>query len=115
VRDLASGNPDPALLPDLRQYLLRLAHRPAAEINRLYGAPGRLPELVALASGQLAADGVPPAESLAIVSGALDGIERVLGSSLRPGDRVAVERPRLPAVFDLVGALGMAPVRRLAG
>jgi DNA-binding transcriptional MocR family regulator len=109
VLDLASGNPDPALLPDLRQYLPALAAQPAAEINRLYGAPSHLPALTAMAAEQLGADGVATGH-LTVVSGALDGIERVLASRLRPGDRVAIEDPGYPAVLDLVGALGLQAV-----
>jgi DNA-binding transcriptional MocR family regulator len=109
VLDLASGNPDLALLPDLRDYLPALAAQPAAGINRLYGAPSHLPALTSLAAQQLGADGVPTGH-LTVVSGALDGIERVLASRLRPGDRVAIEDPGYPAVLDLVGALGLQAV-----
>jgi DNA-binding transcriptional MocR family regulator len=109
LRDLAAGNPDPTLLPDLRRYLARLAAGPAAKVNRLYGGPTQLPELVDLAAQQLGADGIP-VNAVTIVSGALDGIERVLAARLRPGDRVAVEDPGYPAVFDLLGALGLQPV-----
>jgi DNA-binding transcriptional MocR family regulator len=102
VRDLSRGNPDPALLPDLRAALASL--RPPV---RLYGEPHALGDLLQLARSQLRGDGVP-AESLCVVSGALDGIERVLQAHLRPGDRVAVESPGYAALYDLLRALGLA-------
>src|SRR5271154_1851965 len=102
ARDLSRGNPDPALLPDLKRALSGLT-LPV----RLYGETAALPELTALAREQLRADGVP-SESLCIVSGALDGIERVLEAHLRPGDRVAVENPGYAALFDLLRARGLS-------
>jgi DNA-binding transcriptional MocR family regulator len=101
ARDLSRGNPDPALLPDLTRALRRL-ELPV----RLYGEPAALGELTELASTQLRADGIP-SESLCVVSGALDGIERVLEAHLRPGDRVAVENPGYAALFDLLRARGL--------
>jgi DNA-binding transcriptional MocR family regulator len=74
----------------------------------LYGAPAARPDLVRLASRDLGRDGVPSAH-LAVMGGAMDGIERVLQSHLRPGDAVAVEDPGYTAVLDLVGALGLIP------
>jgi DNA-binding transcriptional MocR family regulator len=101
ARDLSRGNPDPALLPDLGDALAR-AQAPA----RLYGEPAIAPELAALASRQLRADGIP-GDSLCVVSGALDGIERVVEAHLRPGDRVAVENPGYAALYDLLRAHGL--------
>ncbi len=103
VRDVASGNPDPALLPDLTQFLRRIeAPRP------LYGdADHVLPELLDVGAAALRADGIA-AEQLAVVSGALDGIERVVQARLRPGDVVAVEDPGFAGLFDLLRAQGMA-------
>jgi DNA-binding transcriptional MocR family regulator len=101
ARDLSRGNPDPALLPDLGDALAR-PQAPA----RLYGEPAVSPELAAFASGQLRADGIP-GDALCVVSGALDGIERVLEAHLRAGDRVAVENPGYAALYDLLRAHGL--------
>lgn len=102
--DLASGNPDPELLPPLGPALRAIDASPV-----LYGGAVAEPELVRLAKKALAADGVP-VESVTIVSGALDGIERALVAWLRPGDKVAVEDPGFPAVFHLLSALGLVAV-----
>src|ERR687887_240631 len=71
VRDLASGNPDPAMLPPLAPALDRLD-----TTHKLYGGPNRLPKLVELAEADFAADGIEG--DIAIVGGAPDGIERIL-------------------------------------
>ncbi len=105
VRDLSTGNPDPALLPIASA---RVPHpRPL-----LYGEPAMSPALAGHARAALAADGVP-AGHLAVTSGALDGIERALSAHLRPGDRVAVEDPGWANLLDLLAALGLSaePVR----
>jgi DNA-binding transcriptional MocR family regulator len=104
TRDLSDGNPDPALLPDLA-----VALRRAASEQRLYGEELNDPELLARAREQFTADKVDGAH-IAIVSGALDGIERVLREHLRAGDRVAVEDPSFTGVLDLLGALSLTPV-----
>ncbi|MEA2225780.1 MAG: hypothetical protein QOE67_1062, partial [Solirubrobacteraceae bacterium] len=101
ARDLSLGNPDPQLLPDLTQALAR-TELPV----RLYGEPAAVPELTELAREQLSADAIP-GDSLCIVSGALDGIERVIEAHLRSGDRVAVENPGYAALFDLLRARGL--------
>jgi DNA-binding transcriptional MocR family regulator len=101
LRNLAEGNPDPALLPRLRRALAGLDDRP-----RLYGEKTHRPELLDRASRQLERDGVP-AGAVTVVGGALDGIERVLQVHLRPGDRVAVEDPGYSGILDLAGALGL--------
>ncbi len=101
ARDLSSGNPDPALLPDLKQALAGLSLP-----TRLYGEPAIVAELGALAAEQLRADGIP-SDALCVVSGALDGIAHVLEARLRPGDRVAVENPGYAELFNLLRARGL--------
>ena len=102
LRDVAEGNPDSRLLPSRTRY------RAGQSAATLYGAPSVLPELIRLASRDFARDGIP-AGHLAVMGGAMDAIERVLQSHLRPGDAVAVEDPGYTAVLDLVGALGLVP------
>ena len=104
ARDLAAGNPDPALLPDLGAALARV--EPA---SGRYTDGVNLPGLLDLARRWLDADGIPSGH-LAVAGGAMDGVERVLTASLAPGDRVAVEDPGYPRVLDLLGALGLVPV-----
>ncbi|MEU6312042.1 aminotransferase class I/II-fold pyridoxal phosphate-dependent enzyme [Streptomyces sp. NPDC047014] len=105
VRDIAKGNPDAVLLPALGPALAGAARR-YAEAPTLYGEDPVAPELARLARAGLDADGVPPGP-LAVTSGALDAIERVLVAHLRPGDAVAVEDPGWGGALDLVPALGM--------
>lgn len=104
VVNLADGNPDAALLPVLAPALKKLAPEPL-----LYGADVKSARLCALAAKQFEADGID-ATRLAVTSGALDGIERVLAARLRPGDRVLVEDPGFPGVHDLVRTMGFVAV-----
>jgi DNA-binding transcriptional MocR family regulator len=110
VRDLSTGNPDPALLPIGATQLPRAGSRRRAPL--LYGEPAVSPELAEHARPSLTADGVS-AEHLAVTAGALDGIERVLTAHLRPGARVAVEDPGWANLLDLLAALGLSvePIR----
>ena len=101
VRNLADGNPDPAFLPDLRSAADGLTLP-----RRLYGDDPTCADLLELAGAELRRDGLD-ASALAVVGGAMDGIERILSAHLRPGDRIAVEDPCYPAVRDMVAALGM--------
>ncbi len=104
VVDLSSGNPDPALLPELGPALAQIS-----AVHALYGDPPIDAELEARMRADLL-DDLIPADELALVGGALDGIERVLSVHLRPGDRVAVEDPGYSSVIELVRALGFRPV-----
>ena len=101
VRDLASGNPDPRLLPSLSDVLARIQ-----PTHRLYGVAAKLPELASWAELEFETDAI--GGDVAITGGALDAIERALQTELRLGDRVVVEDPSWPRIADLVHALGLA-------
>ena len=99
--DLASGNPDPELLPDLSGMLTEIEPP-----TTLYGQAPVLAEFETAVREMI----VSPIGEMAVVSGALDGIERVLAAHLRPGDRVGIENPGWPAMADLVKAMMLRPV-----
>ncbi|GAU70984.1 putative GntR family transcriptional regulator [Streptomyces sp. NBRC 110611] len=107
VRDASDGNPDTSLLPPLERALAEAAAR-SARRPVLYGAPAVDDELAALARSAFAADGVAEGP-IAVTSGSLDAIERVLAAHLRPGDTVAVEDPGWGSLLDLIPALGLRP------
>src|SRR5918996_1930125 len=104
VADLATGNPDPALLPPLSHALRDLDPAP-----RLYDGSPLLSALATFVAGELEADGIP-APAVTITGGGLDGIERVLREHMRAGDRVAVEDPAFAGVLDLITANGFVAV-----
>ena len=100
--DLASGNPDPALLPALSHALRALPLEPV-----LYGEPLAVRALTTFAAGEFEAEGIP-ARRIVVTSGALDAIDRLLSEHLRHGDRVAVEDPGFAPLLDLLCAAGYA-------
>lgn len=105
-RDLAIGLPDPALLPPLAPVLRSIDLESTLALRGLDEPDSALLEAAASA---FAADGIP-AHALAIMAGAFDAIERVLGAHLRPGDRVLIEDPAYTSIRDLIGALGLIAV-----
>lgn len=106
VADLVSGEPDPRLRPSLTAALAAVA---VADTGG-YATGGPLPELIDVARAAFAADGIDlDGAAFVVTGGALDGIERVLGAHLRPGDRVAVEDPGWANLLDLLAALGLRP------
>ncbi|MEV5978260.1 aminotransferase class I/II-fold pyridoxal phosphate-dependent enzyme [Streptomyces sp. NPDC052114] len=108
VRDVAKGNPDTALLPPLVMAFTAAAVQSDAQ-PVLYGESAVDPELERYAREAFDADGIP-AGPVAVTSGSLDAIERVLAVHLKPGDAVAVEDPGWGSLLDLVPALGLRVV-----
>lgn len=85
--DAASGNPDPAQLPALLEYLDAGRYS-----TRLYGEAVINPELEPLIRDWFQPDCANPYE-VDITHGAVDAMERLLTTWLVPGDRVIIEDP----------------------
>ncbi len=94
LRDLATGQPDASLLPEVSKVR--------------YADGGPQPELIAAAKRRLRA--LPDETGYTIVNGALDGLDRVLMAHLRPGDKVGVEDPGWSVCMDLLAAQGLSVV-----
>ncbi|WP_308796647.1 aminotransferase class I/II-fold pyridoxal phosphate-dependent enzyme [Agromyces silvae] len=88
LRDVATGNPDPDLIPDPSTALARVAGRPV-----LYGEPVIDPGLEHWAREWMSADLAPADLRLTITSGAADAVERLLAQALVRDDAVALEDP----------------------
>ena len=102
--DLAGGWPDPTLLPELGPVLARLARSDGPRAG--YGPPALDPGLEDWWRARL----VVPGSSVTVTSGALDAVDRALSTSLRHGDRVAVEDPGYPPLLRVLRAQGLQPV-----
>ena len=102
LRDLGTGNPAPALIPDLAPALAGAVGRPV-----LYGEPVIDPDFEAWARDWIAPD-VPSGETadLTLTSGAVDAIERLLAQALVRDDAVALEDPCFLASIQTVRHAG---------
>ncbi|GAA4114832.1 aminotransferase class I/II-fold pyridoxal phosphate-dependent enzyme [Enteractinococcus coprophilus] len=102
--DIASGNPDPDLLPSAGNALAQLA----ADEPVLYGQPVIDPDLAAWARAMLAEE-VGHAE-LTITAGSADAVQRLLADSLTIGDAVGFEQPCFLTTIQTAQAAGYRPV-----
>ena len=96
--DLAGGNPDPRLLPDVVEYV-------GGYVPSLYGAPAEHEDLVAWVRERLE---LSPSFGVTVTHGAVDGIERLLAVHLTRGDAVAVEDPCFLAHISTLRLNGFA-------
>jgi DNA-binding transcriptional MocR family regulator len=103
VLDLATG--EPSRLPDLGPALAYVA---AAGWTANYRDAGVLPELVERARERLPE--LPDDAAITVVGGALDGMDLLFGTMLRPGDPIGVEDPGWARSLDLVAAHGLSVV-----
>ncbi|TFH71909.1 aminotransferase class I/II-fold pyridoxal phosphate-dependent enzyme [Cellulomonas sp. HD19AZ1] len=103
LRDVGSGNPDPRLLPD--PAAVRVP--PAAPV--LYGQSTLDPALATWATDHVTAD-CPRELRVSVTGGAVDGVERLLATTLAPGDLVALEDPCYLTSISTVRRAGYLPV-----
>lgn len=101
LTDLASGNPDPALLPDLASVMTTLPYK-----HQLYGVPAIDPALAALADQWLVKD-CPADYEINLTNGAVDAIERLVAAHLVSGDSVAMEDPCFLGSINAIQVAGM--------
>ena len=104
THDLSTGFPDPRLLPalDLKALSAAAAGSEAHNYLNRHLAEELAPVLAKLLE-------VEP-ESLSVVNGSLDALDRLLGQACVAGDRVIVEDPGFPPIFDLLDVHRLVPV-----
>lgn len=101
--DLSRGNPDPRLLPELGPALSRVSqHLPVMSYQEV--------PVIAELELLLKSNWPYPVEAMTIVNGAMDALSRSLDQIVRYGDRVVVENPGFPPLFDLLDQLGAVRV-----
>jgi DNA-binding transcriptional MocR family regulator len=105
LRDVGTGNPDPALIPDPTPALGRIVGRPV-----LYGEPVVDADLEAWASDWMAADVLPRDLRVTVTNGAVDAVERLLSQALTRDDVVALEDPCFLSAMHTVRVAGYRPV-----
>lgn len=88
LHDIASGNPDPSLIPDPTPALSRIVGRPV-----LYGEPVIDAALEAWTREWMHADLHRDDLTICVTSGAVDAVERLLAQALMRDDAVALEDP----------------------
>ncbi|MRG58581.1 aminotransferase class I/II-fold pyridoxal phosphate-dependent enzyme [Agromyces sp. CFH 90414] len=105
LRDIATGNPDPALIPDPSRALANVVGAPV-----LYGEPVIDRRLEQWAREWMGADLAPERIELTITSGAGDAVERLLAQALVRDDAVALEDPCFLTSIHTVRVGGYRPV-----
>jgi len=106
LRDIGTGNPDAAWIPDPGRALGQAAGRPV-----LYGTPVIDPDLDAWAGAWMrAAVGDDRAMRLTITGGASDAIDRLLSQALTREDAVGLEDPCFLSSLNTVRLGGYRPV-----
>jgi len=97
--DLSTGTPDASLLPDLAAALQRI--HLDLPVTSYLDAPV-VPELEA----ELRRRWPFEPESMTIVDGAQDGLDRIVSSLIHVGDTVLIEDPSFPPLIDMLELAG---------
>lgn len=105
LRDLGTGNPDAAFIPDPSAALASIARRPV-----LYGEPVIDPALEEWAHAWMSADLPATPTRITVTSGAADAVERLLAQALTRDDAVALEDPCFLTSIHTVRVAGYRPV-----
>lgn len=104
LRDVASGNVDPRLLPRLQgDWLNPLPADTGHDLQSDH------PALLTMAA-QWLRDQQLPTEHIGVFHGAMDAMEKALRAHCRPGNRVLVEDPCWPPVLALLASLRLKAV-----
>lgn len=101
--DLSLIAPDHELLPDLREALGAALH--GVELNE-YARVAITPALEDVLRPRWP---FTPGRMVA-VSGGFEGLQLLATAAVRPGDRVAVEDPTTPRLFDILELVGAEPI-----
>ncbi|MAP64085.1 MAG: transcriptional regulator PtsJ [Microbacterium sp.] len=105
LRDVGTGNPDPALIPDASDALARAGGHPV-----LYGEPVIDPGLRSWATAWMSDATNASAGRLTVTSGAADAVERLLAQALTREDAVGLEDPCFLTSKHTVQVGGYRPV-----
>ncbi len=97
--DLSTGTPDPALLPELGAILALVSGQ---TLTSSYLDNPVLPQLETMLRDLWPFE----PETLTVVDGAMDALDRIAQVTIRLGDRVVVEHPTFPPLIDLLEQLG---------
>ena len=99
--DLASGTPDPLLLPPIAPAMNRVIAK-GTNLTTSYLDDPVVPELEHL----LRVTWPFTPERVDVVDGAMDALSRVVDDVIRLGDRVVVEDPGFPPLIDMLNRAG---------
>lgn len=99
--DLSQGTPDPVLLPSLLSAVERVTRGQTEWSSSYFDEP-----VLATLEDELRGNWPFGPERITVVDGALDALSRIIDHIVSFGDRVIVESPGFPPLFDLLERAG---------